>query len=178
MTQLSQPITSDDHILGAINAPVMLVLYGDYQCPYTRRAMTHVKAMQRQIGEPLGFIYRHFPAPPHIHPHARAATEAALAANAQNKFWDMHAVLFRNQNALTERDLAAYAAQVGLDMIRFEQETADHIHQQRMWQDLQSGWDSGVRGAPVLFVNGELYEGEPRLASLTTAVKQALERAA
>ncbi len=102
-TLLSQTITSKDHIQGSAGAPITLVVYGDYECPYTRRTMIHVNALQRRLGDKLCFVYRHFPAPAEIHPHARMAAEAALAANAQDKFWEMHDHLFKHQRALQDR---------------------------------------------------------------------------
>ncbi|MEZ4591430.1 MAG: thioredoxin domain-containing protein [Chloroflexota bacterium] len=177
MTQLKQPITKDDHIQGKMDALVSLVLYGDYQCPYTRLTITHINALQRRFGDQLAFVYRHFPAPPEIHPFARPAAEAALAAAAQGKFWEMHTLIFRNQLTLDNDNFPTYAAQLSLDLVRFRQELANHTHEPRMWRDLQGGWESGVRGAPVLFINNERFEGTPNLANLIASVEQSLANA-
>ena len=174
MSQLIQAITADDHIQGDLAAPITLVLYGDYQCPYTRRAMTHIKGLQRHLGEQVCFVYRHFPAPPEIHLWARKASEAALAAQAQGNFWQMHDWLFHQQPSLADEDIFAYAAQIGLDGHRLQQELSEHTHQARMWRDLQGGWDSGVRAAPALFINGVRYEGEPKMAAILAAIEAML----
>ena len=177
MTQLKQQITKDDHIQGKMDAPVICVLYGDYQCPYTRLAITHINALRRRFVDHLAFVYRHFPAPAEIHPFARPAAEAVLAAAAQGKFWEMHTLIFRNQLALDSDDFQTYATKLGLDLVRFRQELSDHTHEPRMWRDLQGGWESGIRGAPVLFINNSRFEGTPNLAILIAAVEQSLANA-
>ena len=174
MTKLNQPITKDDHLQGTMDAPAICVLYGDYQCPHTRLAITHINALRRRFGEQLAFVYRHFPAPPEIHPFARPATEAALAAASQGEFWEMHQLIFKHQRMLRSDSFQTFATQLGLDLARFRQELVDHTHQHRMWRDLHSGWESGVRGAPVLFINNERFEGKSKLASLITAVERFL----
>ena len=174
MNQLIQTITADDHIQGDVAAPITLVLYGDYQCPYTRRALTHIKGLQRRLGKQICFVYRHFPAPPEIHSWARKASEVALAAQAQGSFWQMHDWLFRQRTILADDAILAHSDQIGLDAHRLQQELAAHTHQARMWRDLQGGWDSGVRAAPALFINGVRYEGEPKMAAILTAIEPLL----
>ena len=169
-TTLSQQITEDDHLQGRINSPVTLIVYGDYECPYTRRAMSHVQGLQRRLGDDLCFVYRHFPAPREIHPHAWIAAEAALAADAQGKFWQMHRHLFRHQRALKQEHLEGYAAELALDTARFKQEMQSHIHEARIKRDLNSGLASGVQGIPTLFINGIYYEGAMKLADLMQAM--------
>lgn len=174
MSQLLQAITADDHIQGDVAAPITLVLYGDYQCPYTRRAMGHIKGLQRRLDKQICFVYRHFPAPPEIHPWARKASEVALAAHAQGRFWQMHGWLFHQQPLLAHEDILAHATQIGLDAHRLQQELATHTHQARLWRDLQGGWDSGIRTAPALFINGVRYEGEPKMAAILTVIEPLL----
>jgi protein-disulfide isomerase len=168
---LSQPVDEDDHVQGHVDAPVILVVYGDYECPYTRRAMTHVQGLQRRLGDDLCFAFRHFPAPEEIHPHAWTAAEAALAANAQDKFWQMHQHLFRHQRALEQKDLEGYALELALDVLRFRQDMLDHVHETRIRRDQQSGRESGVQGVPTLFINGVRYDGHLKLADIMDAIE-------
>jgi protein-disulfide isomerase/rhodanese-related sulfurtransferase len=174
-TRLSQPITEEDHVDGRIDSPATLVVYGDYECPHTRRTMTHVQGLQRRLGDDFCFVYRHFPAPEEIHPHAWIAAEAALAANAQGMFWQMHQHLFRNQRALEVEDLEGYAAELALDMTRFKQEMHAHAHQRRIERDQMSGLESGVQGVPALFINGIRYEGDLKMAGILNAIENGLE---
>src|ERR1051326_6400817 len=111
---LATPITDEDHTQGLANAPVTLVQYGDYECPYTRLSRHSVHQLQREFSDRLRFVFRHFPLE-EIHPHARAAAAAAEAATRQTDFWTMHEYLFEHQKALEDVDLQAYAATLGLD---------------------------------------------------------------
>ncbi len=169
-TTLSQPITEEDPFDGRLDAPLILVVYGDYECPYTRRAMTHAQGLQRRLADDLCFAYRHFPAPEEIHPHAWIAAEAALAANAQDKFWEMHRHLFRHQKALEPEDLEGYAMALSLDVARFKQDMLTHVHEPRIKRDQKSGFESGVQGIPTLFINGLYYDGAMKLANLLLAL--------
>ena len=145
----------DDHAQGPPRAPVTLVVYGDYECPFTRRARTVVRAAQQRAGDRLRYVFRNFPLAKH--PHAFRAAEAAEAAAAQGRFWEMHELLFRTQWALEDDDLAGYAAQLGLDLDRFRDDLTRHAHAPRIRADLESGQRSGVRGTPTFFVNGTLH---------------------
>ena len=170
-TTLSQPITEEDHIDGRIDSLVTLVVYGDYECPYTRRTMTHVQGLQRRLGDDCCFVYRHFPAPEEIHPHAWIAAEAALAANAQGKFWQMHRHLFRHQRALEQEHLNGYAMELALDVALFKQDMRSHGHETRIKRDLASGLASGVQGIPTLFINAVRYDGDLKLAGIMNAIE-------
>ncbi len=167
---LSQPVSEEDHLQGRIDSPVTLIVYGDYECPYTRRAMTHVQGLQRRLGDELCFAYRHFPAPKEIHPHAWIAAEAALAADAQGKFWQMHSHLFRHQKAMEREDMEGYAAELALDLALFKQDMLSHVHETRIKRDLNSGLASGVQGIPTLFISGVYYKGDMKLADLMQAM--------
>jgi NhaA family Na+:H+ antiporter len=114
-----------DHILGPAEAPVTLVEYGDFECPFCARSYPAVKSIRRELGDRLRFVFRHFPRPEH--PHARHAAEAAEAAAAQARFWQMHNMLFERQSALEDRDLVDYAAAIGLDVGRFEHDLTTHV---------------------------------------------------
>jgi protein-disulfide isomerase len=128
---LTMPITEDrDHIQGPADAPVTLLEYGDYECPYCGAAYPIVKEVQARIGERLRFVFRNFPITT-SHPHAERAAEAAEAAAAQGSFWRMHDVLYENQKRLTDEDLRTYAQQVGLDLDVFDRELAEHVHAAR-----------------------------------------------
>jgi protein-disulfide isomerase len=172
MTSLSQPVAEEDHVQGDIDAPVRLVVYGDYACPYTRRTMTHMRGLQRRLGDELCFVYRHFPAPQEIHPPARTAAEAALAANNQGKFWEMHDHLFRHQKALAYEYLADYAAELGLDVTQFERELAERTHLARIQRNLESGHKSGAQAVPTLFINEARYDGNLKLAAILRVIEE------
>jgi protein-disulfide isomerase len=153
---LADPVGPDDHAQGPPHAPVTLVVYGDYECPFTRRARTVVRAAQQRAGDRLRYVFRNLPLAKH--PHAFRAAEAAEAAAAQGKFWEMYELLFRTQWALEEDDVVGYATLLGLNLDRFRDDLARHAHAPRIRTDLESGQRSGVRGTPTFFVNGTRYE--------------------
>jgi protein-disulfide isomerase len=156
--RLTPPVNEDDHIAGSAEAPVTLVEYGDYECPYCGMAYPIVKAAQRALGRTLCFVFRNFPLA-ESHPHARHAAEAAEAAAAQGKFWEMHDMLYEHQAALEEADLVKYAGAVGIDRIRFVRELAAQTHLKRVRDDFRSGVRSGVNGTPTFFINGVRWDG-------------------
>jgi protein-disulfide isomerase len=156
--QLVIPVSETDHTLGPGNAPVTLLEYGDYECPYCRRAHPILQGVRRTMGDRLRFVYRHFPLS-QAHPHAEHAAEAAEAAGAQGRFWEMHDLLFENQNALEDDDLAMYAAQVGIDGQRVAREIAAGAYAKKIRNDFRGGIRSGVNGTPTLFINGMRFDG-------------------
>jgi protein-disulfide isomerase len=151
---------------------VTLVEYGDYECPYCGAAYPIVKQIQGQMGDRLQFVFRNFPITT-SHPHAEQAAEAAETAASQEKFWEMHDVLYENQRHLEDEDLRSYAAQLGLDVEMFERELAEHVHAARVRADFMSGVRSGVNGTPTFYINGvrydDSYEPEVLLAALEEA---------
>jgi len=170
---LTVPVAEErDHIQGPAEAPVTLVEYGDYECPYCGAAYPIVKEVQARMGERLRFVFRNFPIAT-SHPHAEQAAEAAEAAATQGRFWEMHDVLYENQRRLSERDLRSYAEQVGLDVEPFDRELAEHIHAARVHEDFMSGVRSGVNGTPTFYIEGvrhdDSYDLETLLASLERA---------
>jgi protein-disulfide isomerase len=174
---LTVPVTADrDHIQGAADAPVTLVLYGDYECPYSGKAYPIVHEVQARMADRLRFVFRNFPITT-LHPHAERAAEAAEASAAQGKFWEMHDLLYENQKRLRDWDLHAYAEQLGLDVERFDKELAEHVHLARIHEDLRSGVRSGVEGTPTFFVNGarhdDSYDAETLLEALQRAAVEA-----
>ena len=154
-----------DHVRGPEAAPV-LVEYGDYECPYSRRAFREIERVERRLESGVRFVFRHFPLT-EIHPHALAAAAAAEAAASQDRFWDMHERLFHGQNALEDEDLRRYARDLGLDPARFDENRASEAVFARIRRDVESGFDSGeVRGTPTLFVHGSVYRGPYDAATL------------
>lgn len=147
-----------DHVRGGPHGRLILE-YGDYECPYSRRAFREIERVERDLGDGVRFAFRHFPLTD-IHPHALAAAAAAEAAALQGRFWEMHALLFHRQQALEDADLRAYAGEVKLDVARFQEETASAAVLDRVRRDVSSGVATGqVEGTPTLFVEGSVYRG-------------------
>jgi protein-disulfide isomerase len=159
MVDLLVPVSEDDHVDGALDAPVVLVEYGDFECPYCGRAYPIVKAAQRQLGDMLALVWRHFPLG-EAHPHAVRAAEASEAAGAQRKFWEMHDLLFEHQDALDDEDLLAYGKSLGLDVTRYAAELANGMYREKVRNDFRQGVRSGVNGTPTFFINGTRFDGD------------------
>ena len=157
-SSLTPPVGERDHIAGPDAAPVTLVEYGDYECPYCGMAYPIVKSMQRAMGEQLRFVFRNFPLRD-SHPHADHAAEAAEAAATVGKFWEMHDLLYENQEQLDDRNLLRYGQQVGLDAESLARDLDEGTYAKRVREDFRSGVVSGVNGTPTFFVNGERYDG-------------------
>ena len=156
--ELTPPVGADDHVAGPDDAPVTLVEYGDYECPYCGMASPIVKRAQQDLGNRIRFIFRNFPLA-ESHPHARLAAQAAEAAGAQGKFWEMHDMLFEHQDALEADDLAGYAKSLGLDVPQFARDLETGTYAKRVRDDFRNGVRSGVNGTPTFFVNGSRYDG-------------------
>jgi protein-disulfide isomerase len=170
---LTLPVSDErDHIQGSADAPVTLVEYGDYECPYCGAAYPIVKEVQEQMGDRLRFVFRNFPITT-SHPHAEHAAEAAEAAAAQDRFWDMHDYLYEHQQQLEDQDLRAYAEDLGLDVERFARELAEHGHAARVREDFMSGVRSGVNGTPTFYINGERYNDSYDLETMLAAIERA-----
>jgi protein-disulfide isomerase len=170
--QLTVPVGEDDHSQGPATAPVTLVEYGDYECPYCGAAYPIVKEIQRRLGDRLRFVFRNFPITT-AHPHAEHAAEAAETAAAQGKFWEMHDYLYEHQKALMDRNLAEYAAEVGLDLEQFERDMTAQTFADRVRADFMSGVRSGVNGTPTFFINGQRHNGSYDVETLLAAIEQA-----
>ncbi|GHV59803.1 hypothetical protein FACS1894182_14430 [Bacteroidia bacterium] len=151
-------VTSTDHVQGPANAPIVLVEYGDYQCPYCGQAYYIVKNLQKKLGDKLQFIFRNFPLED-LHPYALHAAIAAETAGIEGKFWEMHDILFENQRHLDDSALLEYAKKIGLDAAKFEKDFGNQATQDKVSNDVQSGTNAGVDGTPYFFVNGKLFEG-------------------
>lgn len=156
--QLTPPVGPADHSAGSPDAPVTLVEYGDYECPHCGFAYPVVKEIQRELGSLLRFVFRNFPLA-EAHPHARLAAQAAEAAAAQGKFWEMHDMIYEHQDALEPEDLLAYGKSIGLDVARLAQDLEKGTYAKRVRDDFRSGVRSGVNGTPTFFVNGARYDG-------------------
>jgi protein-disulfide isomerase len=172
-TDLAVPVDHSDHSLGPEHAPVVLVEYGDFECPNCKQAAPAVEIVLRRFEDQLRFVYRHFPLFD-VHPHAFLAAEAAECAGAQDKFWEMHAKLYANQARLERTHLLRYADELGLEMARFTMELTGEVYRQRVLEHLQSGERSGVRGTPGFFVNGRIVAVSFGLRALIEAVESEL----
>jgi protein-disulfide isomerase len=163
--RLSVPLNERDHTVGPDNAPLVLVEYGDYECPHCRRAHSVVKALRKALGRKLRFAYRNFPLSG-IHPSALMAAEAAESAAVQGKFWKMHDMLFENQDLLGPDAIVAWAKALRLDMRAFREAIEDGTALAKVREDRASGIRSGVNGTPTFFVNGFRYNGVPEYGEL------------
>jgi protein-disulfide isomerase len=158
-----------DHVRGT-PAGRLIVEYGDYECPYSRQAFQAIERVETDLGERVRFAYRYFPLT-QIHPHALAAAAAAEAAALQDRFWDMHETLFHHQRALDDDDLRRYAADLGLDVARFDRDRAGAGVLARVRRDVESATASGeVRGTPTLFIDGVVHRGGYDVATLLEAL--------
>ena len=157
MSGLTPPISPDDHVQGSQDAPIVLVEYGDYQCPYCGAAYPQMKLVQREMGDRLCFVFRNFPLS-NLHPQAMRAANFAEAAAKEGRFWEMHDTIFENQRRLNDRSLIDYATKVGLKDDSVQAALRGEFDA-RIRQDFRSGARSGVNGTPTLFVNGQRFEG-------------------
>jgi protein-disulfide isomerase len=152
--RLSLPVGERDHALGPARAPITLVLYGDYESPFSAQAYRVIWEQRQRLGERLRYVFRNFPVA-HTHPNAQQAAEAAEAAAVQGKFWEMHHALFTRPNVLSGWALTRLALELDLSLPRFARDMSSHVHQERIRLDVLSGRESGVRETPTVFLNGE-----------------------
>lgn len=173
--ELTIPVSAIDHRLGAEHAPVTVVEYGDFECPNCKQAAPAVKLLLDRFAGRVRVVFRHFPLE-EVHPHALHAAQAAETAGAQGKFWEMHDLLFANQQHLKLQQLHGYAEQLQLDMARYTGEMDDEIYLQRIREHQRSGHDSGVRSTPAFFINGKIQDVSFGLHSLFDGVEAALRK--
>jgi protein-disulfide isomerase len=159
MTQLIPGINSSDHIFGSPSARLELVEYGDYECPYCGRAYPIVKSILRNMGSEIKFVFRNFPLTK-IHPHAFSAAVATEAAGWQDKFWEMHDIIFENQHQLDLENILLFANAIDLDMDRFKKDIQRKPLMEKVELDFDSGLRSAVNRTPTFFINGYKYEGD------------------
>jgi protein-disulfide isomerase len=155
---LSVAVAKSDHAQGPEDAPATLVEYGDYQCPYCADAHSMIQSIAATMGSKLRFVFRHMPLSEE-HPYAQYAAEAAEAAAAQGRFWEMHAAIYANQSELGGSLLHRLAVQLRLDMPLFESELDARRYRPRVKRDFMGGMRSGVAATPAFFINGERYGG-------------------
>jgi protein-disulfide isomerase len=170
--RLTLPVSERDHFRGPTGAPVTLVEYGDYECPYCGQANVVVDKLRRQLGDGLRFVFRNFPLT-EIHPHAEHAAEVAEAAGAIDKFWETHDLLYANQDALDDPNLAEYATSLGVAPAVIRRALLTHAYQERIREDFLSGVRSGVNGTPTFFINGARHDGSYDLETLMEAIAAA-----
>ena len=174
MATLKIPVSSTDHIQGDEHAPVILVEYGDYECPHCGMAYPIVKQMQKRFGKRLAFVFRNFPMN-QIHPDAEDAAETAEFAAAQNRFWEMHDAIFENQDALGRPLLLDLAEKLGLASEVLNRALDDGKYTERVKEDFTGGVRSGVNGTPTFFINGQRHDGSFAFEALVEAVESRLK---
>jgi protein-disulfide isomerase len=176
IVDLAVPVDLErDHYRGPEQAPVTLVEYGDFECPYCGQAEPIIRELLADFGD-LRYVWRHLPLND-VHPHAQLASEAAEAAAAQGRFWDMYDRLLEHQDHLTVRDLVGYADELGLDAERFRAQLRKRKWTDRVAEDVESADASGVSGTPTFFINGRRHYGAYDIATLSDAVRAAGARA-
>jgi Na+/H+ antiporter NhaA len=177
IVDLAVPVDPErDHIRGPMDAPVTLVEYGDFECPFCGRAEPVVRELLRDFGD-LRYVWRHLPLND-VHPHTQLAAEAAEAAAEQGSFWEMYDLLLTDQSALTDEDLVARAEQLRLDVERFREDLMHHVGAARIAEDVDGADLSSVTGTPTFFINGRRHYGAYDVETLSRAVRAARARAA
>ena len=172
MANLKVPVSNEDHAQGPANAPVTLVEYGDYQCPHCGRAYPIVKRIQKHFGERLRFIFRNFPLN-EMHPDAESAAETAEFAGANGKFWEMHDLIFENQQRLGSDLYLELAGELGLSVESLQSALENGQYQERVAADFKGGVRSGVNGTPTFYINGERHDAPFDYEDLTQAIEAA-----
>ncbi len=172
MSKLSIAVSADDHIQGDPSAECSLVEYGDYECPHCGAAYPIVKRLQKHFGKRLSFVFRNFPLA-QIHPWAEPAAEVAEFAGANSKFWEMHDLLFENQESLGNALFLELADKLDLSLSQLQTALADSTYRARVRADFAGGARSGVNGTPTYFINGKRHNGPLDFDSLSEAIEEA-----
>jgi protein-disulfide isomerase len=173
---LAVPLEPTDHVQGSEHARVTLIEYGDFECPSCKVAASTPKLLLERFPNQLRFVFRHFPLE-EAHPHALLAAQVSEAAAAQGKFWPMHDSLFQHQASLKEKDLQRYAADLGLDMVRYKAEMDDRIYLQKVREHIAGARRSHIRATPTFFINGVVQDISFGMQALHDAVGAAVKRA-
>ncbi|HRX44094.1 MAG TPA: DsbA family protein [Candidatus Dojkabacteria bacterium] len=171
MSKLIIQPNNKDHIQGNEKSNVTLVEYGDFECPYCGEAYPIVKEIQKIKGDVLRFVFRNFPLS-EMHPYALHAAYAAEAAGKQHKFWEMHDILFENQENLEDKNLRLYAEKLSLDIDQFTNDMNSDEVAKKVQEDIMGGIKSGVNGTPTFFINGLRFDGSHKLDSLLKAIEK------
>jgi protein-disulfide isomerase len=174
MNTLTVPVNAGDHVQGSQDAQVTLVEYGDYECPYCGEAYPIVKRLEKKMGRDLRFVFRNFPLT-ESHPRALAAAQAAEAAGLQGRLWEMHDLLYENQDTLEDKDLIAFARKLKLDIERFTRDFSSNEVRTKIQEDFSAGVRSGVNGTPTFFINGVRHDGSFEYEDLMAALQEQLE---
>jgi Na+/H+ antiporter NhaA len=175
LIDLADPVDPDrDHVRGSEDAPVTLVEYADFECPYCGMAEPIVRDLVATYGADLRYVFRHLPLTD-VHEHAELAAEAAEVAAGQGRFWEMHDRLFAGSDALRMQDVVGYAAEVGLDPDEFAADLESRRYSLRVARDVESADQSGVAGTPTFFVNGRRYQGQPDVVALSEAIDREIQ---
>jgi protein-disulfide isomerase len=174
MSTLKIPVTQEDHIKGDINANITLVEYGDYECPYCGMAYPIVKRIQKHFGNRLRFVFRNFPLVDN-HPHAETAAMTAEFAATKGKFWEMHDLLFENQDSLEDEELLLFAKKLNLKIEQFKKDMNSKEINKKVQDHFMGGIKSGVNGTPTLFINGVRYDGPHEFESLLEKIDSLLK---
>lgn len=171
--KLKNLVTELDHAAGPVTAPVTLLEYGNFECIHCGRVYPVITQLRKVLGDNLRFVFRHFPTD-QTHPHSLRAAEAAEAAGAQGRFWEMHDELFSHQTALEDRNLSSYAKRIGIDVERFTHDMSEHTFLKEIETGYQlSLFDEHVTGTPTIYLNDIRYTGATDLESLLHAIRQA-----
>jgi protein-disulfide isomerase len=173
MARLKPPVSIQDHIKGTLQAPVILVEYGDFQCPYCGAAHPILKEIEKIYKDQMAFVFRHFPLA-ESHPYAQAAAVAAEAAANQDRFWQMHDLIFENQLNLSPDTLLLLAEALKLNIKSFQKDIKDTKLIEKVEADFESGIISGVNGTPSFYINGAKFNGSYDKHSLSHAIENAL----
>jgi protein-disulfide isomerase len=168
--RLTPPLGPSDHVDGPPGAPLELVMYGDFQCPFCTAAQPILARVRTRLGDQLRFAFRHFPLR-EVHPDAERAAQASEAAGAQGAFWPMHDALYGLRGRLGVEDIAGAAGALGLDVPRLREELAAETHAARVQADVENGMASGVGGTPTFFVGGVRHAGAFDAQSLIAALQ-------
>ncbi|MBD3903867.1 thioredoxin domain-containing protein [Chryseobacterium sp. Ch-15] len=155
---LKPSVNTNDHAQGNLNSDLVIVEYGDYQCPYCGAAYPVLKELMKEFGSQVKFVFRNFPLS-EMHQYAKAAAIAAEAANLQGKFWEMHDAIYENQQNLNELYLFELAEHVGLNINQFKEDIQKAELAEKVDSDFESGVMSGVNGTPSFFINGNKFNG-------------------
>jgi protein-disulfide isomerase len=170
MSRLNTPVSDNDFSIGTANARCTLVEYGDYQCSYCGQAYPIVKQLRKRFSADLRFVFRNFPLG-EMHPQAQHAAEAAMFAGKHKKFWEMHDLLFENQESLGDDDLLLYADLLKLKADQLSEALSSGRYQYAVKADFMGGVRSGVNGTPTFFVNGQRHDGGFDMESLFMAIQ-------
>lgn len=173
MAKLKDPLGPADHAQGPADAPTTLVEYGDYECPHCGRAHPIVKALQKRFGTQLRFVFRNFPLR-EMHPNAEAAAETAEFAATQDKFWEMHDLIYENQQDLSDELLSDLAKRLKIDARGLARALETGEFAKRLKKDFSGGVRSGVNGTPTFFINGQRHDSDFELDTLVRAISEAL----